>query len=107
MSAELSEEFDADVAQDEILAGGGHYSLGTVPGTTWKALVLIGAVVTIFGLLFELMIHGYVYPLPDYLPTPLGMTLVLAVPVAGLLTLIAGLALAARARREPPLEPIV
>jgi hypothetical protein len=107
MDSQLSEEFDTGVEQDEILARGGMYAVGTVPGTTWKALVVIGAVVAVFGVLLELMVRGWIYPIPDYFPTPLGSGLVLAVPVAGLLILLSGLAVRARARREPPIEPIV
>jgi len=107
MDSELSQEFDTGVEQDEILARGGMYAVGTVPGTTWKALVLIGVIVTLFGLLLELMVRGWFYPIPDYFPTPLGSGLVLAVPVAGILILIAGLAQRSRARRDPPIEPIV
>lgn len=103
---ELSQEFDQGVAEDEILAEGGLYSIGTVPGTTWKALVLIGSITTVAGVLFQLMIRGWIYPLPDY-PTPLGATLLLAVPIAGVLILIAGVAVRARGKREPPLSPIV
>ena len=58
MDSELSQEFDTGVEQDEILARGGMYAVGTVPGTTWKALVLIGVIVTLFGLLLELMVRG-------------------------------------------------
>ncbi len=103
----LSQEFDTGVAEDEIEAGAGKYSLGTVPGTTWKALVAIGAVTTIAGLVFELMTRGWLYPIPDYAPTPLGSAFVLAVIVAGLLILAAGGGLRRHEARDPPLEPIV
>lgn len=107
LDGELSEEFDTGVEQDEILARGGLYTLGTVPGTTWKALVLIGSVVTLLGIVLELMVRGWIYPIPTYYPTPLGSALVLAVLVAGVIVLLAGIASAARSRRDPPIEPIV
>ncbi len=107
MDSQLSEEFDTGVAEDEIEAGAGHYSLGTVPGTTWEALVLIGTFTTLAGIVLELMNHGWIYPVPEYLPTPLGSALVWAVVVAGLLILGAGLAARRRLSLEPPLEPIV
>jgi hypothetical protein len=107
MSSELSEEFDEGVEQDEILARGGNYAVGTVPGTTWKALVIIGGLVTIAGVVLELMLHGWIAPIPGYVPTPLGSALLLAVPVAGVLILLAGFGLAGRNRRDPPIEPIV
>ncbi len=104
---ELSREFDTGVEQDEILAGGGDYPVATVPGTTWKALVIIGVVVTIAGFVLILMAAGYLYPIPDYYPTPLGSGLFLTVPIAGILILIAGIAAAIHNRRDPPIEPIV
>lgn len=107
MDSELSKEFDTGVAEDEIEAGAGHYSLGTVPGTTWKALVIIGTVTTVAGIVFELMTRGWVYSIPDYLPTPLGSALVLSVLIVGIIILVVGLGLRGRERREPPLEPIV
>lgn len=107
MDAELSEEFDTGVAEDEIVAGAGHYSLGTVPGTTWKALVIIGTVTTLAGIGLELMTRGWIYPIPDYLPTPLGSALVLTVLIAGLLILASGFGARRWGLREPPLEPIV
>lgn len=107
MDAELSEEFDTGVAEDEIVAGAGHYSLGTVPGATWKALVIIGIITALVGLLLELMTHGWPYPIADYFPTPLGSALVLTVLVAGILILAVGLGVRSWGRHEPPLEPIV
>ena len=107
MDSQLSREFDQGVAEDEIEAGAGHYSLGTVPGTTWKALVIIGTVTILVGTLLELMTRRWLYPITDYDPTPLGSAFALAVLVAGLLILVAGLALRRRGTREPPLEPIV
>lgn len=107
MDSQLSEEFDMGVAEDEIEAGAGKYSLGTVPGTTWKALVIIGAITTLTGIVLELMTRGWIYAVADYFPTPLGSALVLAVLVAGILILLVGLALRSRSDREPPLEPIV
>jgi hypothetical protein len=107
MDSQLSEEFDQGVAEDEIVAGAGHYSLGTVPGTTWKALVIIGAVTLAAGILLEFMTRGWAYTVAEYIPTPLGSGLVLSVLVAGFLILIAGLIVRGRAAREPPLEPIV
>jgi hypothetical protein len=107
MDGQLSEEFDQGVAEDEIEAHAGHYSLGTVPGTTWKALVIIGVVTAVTGALLELMTLGWIYPIPDYLPTPLGSALVLTVLVAGLLILAAGWGVRRHEARDPPLEPIV
>lgn len=107
MESQLSEEFDTGVAEDEIEASRDHYSLGGVPGATWKALVIIGAVTTLAGLLLELMTRGQVYPVPEYFPTPLGSAFALAVLVVGVLILVAGLALRGHGTREPPLEPIV
>jgi len=107
MDGRLSEEFDQGVAEDEIVAGAGHYNLGTVPGTTWKALVIIGAITTLWGIVLELMTRGWIYPVADYFPTPLGSGLVLSVLVAGLLILVVGFGVRRRAAREPPLEPIV
>ena len=107
MDSQLSEEFDTGVAEDEVVAGAGHYSLGTVPGTTGKALTIIGAVTTLAGIVLELMTRGLIYPVADYLPTPLGSGLVLSVLVVGLLILIAGLGVRRYGTREPPLEPIV
>lgn len=107
MDSDLSREFDTGVAEDEIEAGAGHYSLGTVPGTTWKALVIIGAVTTIGGVVLELMTRGWIYPIADYVPTPLGSALVLTVLVAGFIILVAGLAARRHTSRDPPLEPIV
>ncbi len=107
MDAELSEEFDTGVAEDEILAEGGLYSVGMVPGTTWKALVLIGAITVAFGIDLELMVAGWIYPLPDYLPTPLGSGVPLLVLLSGLAILAAGLVVRGRTRREPPPRPIV
>ena len=107
MDSELSEEFDTGVAEDEIEAGAGKYSLGTVPGTTWKALVIIGAITTLSGIVLELMTQGWIYPVADYFPTPLGSALVLTVLVVGILILLAGLVLRRQGAREPPLEPIV
>jgi len=107
MDGQLSEEFDTGVAEDEIEAGAGHYSLGTVPGTTWKALTIIGAVTTLTGIVLELMTRGLILPVADYLPTPLGSGLVLAVLVTGILVLVAGLSVRRYRIGEPPLEPIV
>jgi hypothetical protein len=107
MDSQLSQEFDQGVAMDEIEAGAGHYSLGTVPGTTWKALVIMGAVTIVVGILLEIMTRRWLYPIPDYDPTPLGSAFALTVLVAGLLMLVAGLVLHRRGAREPPLEPIV
>ena len=107
MSPELSEEFNEGVEQDEILARAGHYSVGTVAGATWKALVIIGALVTVAGIVLELMLHGWLQPIPGYVPSSLGAGLILAVPVAGLLILVAGIGLGAHNRRDPPIEPIV
>jgi cyanate lyase len=39
MDPQLSKEFDTGVAEDQIEAAAGHYSLGLSPGTTWKALI--------------------------------------------------------------------
>ena len=107
MDNQLSEEFDTGVAEDEIEAGAGHYSLGTVPGTTWKALTIIGTVTTLTGIALELMTRGVIFPVPDYLPTPLGSGLVLSVLIVGVLVLAAGLGMRRHGMREPPLEPIV
>ncbi|HXY47152.1 MAG TPA: hypothetical protein VEK13_04575 [Thermoplasmata archaeon] len=107
MDTQLSEEFDTGVAEDEIVAGADRYSLGTVPGTTWKALAIIGTVTTLTGIVLELMTRGLIFPVADYLPTPLGSGLVLSVLVAGLLILVAGLGVRRYGAREPPLEPIV
>jgi len=107
MDRQLSQEFDQGVAEDEIVAGAGHYSLGTVPGTTWKALVIIGAVTTLWGIVLELMTRGWILPVADYFPTPLGSGLVLSVLVAGLLILAVGFGVRRHGAREPPLEPIV
>lgn len=107
MDSQLSEEFDTGVAEDEIEAGAGKYSLGTVPGTTWKALVIIGAITTLAGIVLDLMTRGWIYSVTDYFPTPLGSALFLSVLVAGLLILVAGLGLRRHEAREPPLEPIV
>jgi membrane protease YdiL (CAAX protease family) len=107
MDGQLSDEFDTGVAEDEIVAGAGHYSLGTVPGTTWKALVIIGSITTLAGIALEFMTRGWIYPVADYYPTPLGSGLVLSVLVAGLLSLGVGLGLRRQGAREPPLEPIV
>jgi hypothetical protein len=107
MDSQLSREFDQGVAEDEIVAGAGHYSTGTVPGTTWKALLIIGTVTTVTGIVLELMTLGLILPLADYFPTPLGSGLVLSVLVAGLLILVAGLGVRRYGAREPPLEPIV
>jgi hypothetical protein len=107
MDGQLSREFDQGVAEDEIVAGGGHYSIGTVPGTTWKALVIIGAVTIVAGILLEIMTRRYLYPITDYDPTPLGSAFALTVLVLGFLVLVAGLAVRRQAAREPPLEPIV
>jgi membrane protease YdiL (CAAX protease family) len=107
MDAQLSEEFDTGVAEDEIEAGAGHYSLGTVPGTTWKALVIIGSITTLAGIALEFMTRGWFFPVPEYYPTPLGSALVLTVLVAGLLILGAGVGLRGANARDPPLEPIV
>jgi len=107
MDSELSREFDQGVAQDEIEAGAGHYSVGAVPGTTWKALVIIGAVTMVVGVLLELMTRRWLYPVTDYDPTPLGSAFALSVLVAGFLILVAGWAVRRRGAREPPLEPIV
>jgi hypothetical protein len=107
ISEEMSEEFDTDVKETEILARGSYYSVGTVRGTTWKALVLLGAVVFLFGIALELMTRGYIYPIPEYLPTPLGSGLILTVPIAGFLILIVGIALRSSDRADPPIEPIV
>lgn len=107
MDSELSEEFDTGVAEDEIVAGAGHYSLGTVPGTTWKALVIIGVITTLAGIVLQFMAKGWIYPVPSYYPTPLGSALFLTVLVAGVLILLVGLGLRSRGIREPPLEPIV
>jgi len=107
MDNQLSEEFDTGVAEDEIEAGAQHYSLGTVPGTTWKALAIIGIVTTLTGIVLELMTRGLILPMADYFPTPLGSGLVGSVLVAGLLILIVGLGVRRHVAREPPLEPIV
>lgn len=107
LDAGLSEEFDTGVAEDEIEAGAGKYSLGTVPGTTWKALLIVGSITTLAGVVLELMTRGWFYSLPDYYPTPLGSALVLTVLIAGLLILVAAWGAARSERREPPLEPIV
>jgi hypothetical protein len=107
MDPELTRAFEQGVEQDEILAAGGHYAVGTVPGTTWKFLVILGTLITIFGLVLELSLHGWVPPIPGYVPSPLGSTLILAVPVAGVLILLLGIGLAVRVRRDPPIEPIV
>jgi membrane protease YdiL (CAAX protease family) len=103
----LSEEFDTGVAEDEIVARAGHYSLGTVPGTTWKALAIIGSITTLAGIALEFMTRGWIYSVADYYPTPLGSALVLSVLVVGLLILGVGLGLRRHEAREPPLEPIV
>ncbi len=103
----LSQEFDTGVAEDEIEAAAGKYSIGTVPGTTWKALVAIGLVTTLVGVALEAMTYGGFAPLPVYYPTPLGSGLLLAVVVAGLLILAVGAALRRQTIRDPPLEPIV
>ena len=107
MDAELSEEFDTGVAQDEILADGGLYNVGTVPGATWKALVIIGVVLAAFGIDLELMVQGWIYPIPDYLPTPIGSGLALIVFVPGLACILAAIAARRREREEPPPRPIV
>ncbi len=107
MDSQLSEEFDTGVAEDEIVAGAGHYSLGTVPGTTWKALVIIGSITTLTGIVLELMTRGWIYPIPNYFPTPIGSALVLSVLLAGIVILFAGVGVRSRGAREAPLEPIV
>jgi hypothetical protein len=108
MDAQLSEEYDDDIAQDEVLAAGGLYNVGTVPGTSWKFLVGIGVVLTVVGAVLDLTALVGVLPLPDYDPTPIGSALLLAVLVAGILCLIAGAALAAASRRRPGrIKPIV
>ncbi len=107
MDPELSEEFDTGVEQDEILAGGGLYNVGTVPGTAWKALVIMGSILIVAGVLLDLMTHGWIVPVEDYAPTPLGSALFLAVVIAGIVILVAGLAYRGYGRREPPIEPIV
>ena len=104
---ELSEEFDTGVAEDEIVAGGGHYNVGTVPGTTWKALLIIGVLLALFGIVLELMVMGWIYPIPDYLPTPLGSGLALGAFFPGLVIVLAGFLVRSHDQREPPIEPIV
>ena len=107
MDGQLEESFAREVEADEIEAAAGKYSIGLVPGTTWKALVLIGAITTPVGFVLVLMAQGWIYPVPDYLPTPLGSALFLTVLVAGLLILVAGLALRRKEQIDPPIEPIV
>lgn len=107
LDSELSEEFDTGVEQDEILAKGGLYHTGLVPGTTWKGLLIAGIVVTVLGILLEILAHTSYYPLPDDFPTPFGSALILAVPLVGIVLLIAAFAVRAQGLREPPIEPIV
>jgi len=107
MDPQLSEEFDQGVAEDEIVAGAGQYSLGTVPGTTWKAFVITGVITALAGGTLEPMTRGWIHPVPDSDPTPLGSALVLTVPVGGLRILGAGLGLRRPGVRDPPLEPSV
>lgn len=89
------------------MARAGNYSIGTLPGTTWKALVIIGSVTLIVGIAFEILSRSSVYPIGDYWPTPLGPLLIVVVLVAGVSILLAGIGLAAADRRDPPIEPIV
>lgn len=108
MSAEIEAELDADVEQDEILAKSGMYNVAPLPGTGGRFLVGIGIVMTLVGVLLELMVAGYVFPIPDSFPTPLGSALVLAVGIAGGVCLVAGLVRLAMDRRNPDeLRPIV
>ncbi len=104
----MSEEFDADVAQDEVMAAGGLYRVPPVPGTTRNFLLIMGGVALALGVLLELMVHGIVYPIPNYFPTALGSALVVAVLVLGVVGIIAGIAVHYTDHREPrSLKPIV
>ncbi len=108
MDAELSDEFDDDVAQDQVLAAGGLYEVGTVSGTGWKFVLGIGIVLTAVGLLLDLTALRGILPIPDYYPTPIGSALLVAVLVVGVLLLVAGIVLAATSRRRGDgIKPIV
>jgi hypothetical protein len=107
MDSELSEEFDTGVAEDEIEAGAGKYSLGTVPGAAWKAWVIVGCVILVAGVLLEPLLLGRFFAPADYLSGSSSSLLVLALLIGGLLVLVSGVALRRRAIREPPIEPIV
>jgi len=108
MDAELSEELDEDVAQDELLARGGLYEVGPVAGTGWKFLLGIGIVLTGLGIVLVLGgVLGWI-PLPSSMPSPFGTALILAVLAVGVVCLGAGAALRASVRRGPErLKPIV
>jgi hypothetical protein len=107
MDSELSEEFDTGVAEDEIEAGAGKYSLGTVPGAAWKAWVIVGFVILVAGFLLEPVLFGRFFTPMQYVSGAGSSLLVLAMLVAGVLVLASGFALRRRTIREPPIEPIV
>lgn len=69
--------------------------------------MIIGVITALAGVTLELMTRGWIYPVPDYDPTPPGSALVLTGLVAGLLILGAGLGLRRHGVRDPPLEPTV
>jgi len=108
MDARTSEEYDADVAQDEALAAGGLYEVPLVEGAAWKILVVAGAALLVATVILELMVRGYLFPIPEYFPTVLGSAFVLAVLLVGVLCLGGGIAAYLVRRRAPaPLKPIV
>jgi hypothetical protein len=108
MSTELmSREFDAGVDQDQVMAWGGLYSVGLLPGTTWKALMVLGGIVFAFGALLTAAVEGWVSVLGSFDLTSSGFALVLAVPVAGAALLAAGFADRAYVHRRPPIRALV
>jgi hypothetical protein len=107
-SEQLSAEYDADVAQDEVLHEGGLYNVGILPGAGGRILLIAGVVLLVAGLLLELMVAGYIYPIPNYFPTSLGSAFVLSVVLLGLVCVGLGAVARSRQRRDPDrLKPIV
>jgi hypothetical protein len=103
----LQAEYDADERQDEILFKGGIYPLPFRRGLLWKILVVVGAVILFFGLLFWAQIGGLRFPNLSFIPAVLMPLMSIFLALLGLVCLLAGVVLGLLYRRDPyEMQPI-
>jgi len=103
----IQAEYDADERQDEILFKGGIYPMPLHRALAWKILVVVGAVMLLFGLLFWAQIGGLRFPNLSFLPSALMPLMSIFLALLGLFCVIGGVVMAAAYRRDPyEMQPI-